>query len=246
LKGDKMRQILSFIGITALVLVLSACGSAGTTAPATETAVVPVTGSTEVATAMATDTTAMPLETSTSEAMPTAEATSAATAAATSSVGETPTTTTGGGTSTTGGLGIGLSDIKTAMTGTGQFEFSDGDVNGQSASIAKLTSTAAASFPTLAAGFSAAFIGDPANLSEIKITLPRTGDNPALEENVKLVTLLLAGILPGNVQSQFLTWMNQNFTDVEVGSMKETTIDNFKFTLSRTSTDMVLDVVSAK
>jgi hypothetical protein len=244
-----MRQILSFIGITALVLVLSACGSAGTTAPATETGIVPVTGDTATPEVMATDTSAVPLETATTEASATVEATSAATAEATAMGSETPSTgggTSTSGTATAGGLGIKLADIKTAMTGTGQFEFSDGNVNGQSASVAKLTSTAAATFPTLAAGFSAAFIGDSANLSEIKITLPRTGDNPALEENVKLVTLLLAGVLPSNVQSQFLTWMNQNFTDVEVGSMKETTIDNFKFTLSRTSTDMVLDVVSAQ
>lgn len=238
-----MRQILSFIGITALVLVLSACGSAGTTAPATETAIVPVTGDTATPEVMATDTSSTPLETATTEASTTVEATSAATADATTMGSETPASSSG--TATAGGLGIKLADIKTAMMGTSQFEFSDGNVNGQPASIAKLTNGAASAFPTLAAGFSTAFIGDPANLSEIKITLPRTGDNPSLEENVRLVTLLLSRILPANVQSQFMAWMNQNFSDLPVGSSKDTTVENFKFTLSRTSTDMVLDVVPA-
>jgi hypothetical protein len=143
-------------------------------------------------------------------------------------------------------LGVKLDDVKSMMQGTGQFEFSDGTVNNQPASIAKLASSAAANFPTLAAGFSAAFIGDPANLSEIKVTLPRSADNPGLEESVKVLTLMLAGILPSDVQSQFLTWMNQNFTDIPEGGTKETTVGDFKFTFTRTSTAMVLDIVPAK
>jgi hypothetical protein len=225
-----MRQVRIFATISLLLLVLSACGSP---TPAQQIPTeVPTMVATEVPTVMLdTPTAVMPVETATTEAMPTVESTA----------------TTSGSIPVTGsGLGVKLDDVKSVMQATQQFEFSDGDVDGKPASIAKLTSTAASTFPTLATGFSAAFIGDPANLSEIKITLPRSADQPDVEESVKVITLIIAGILPANVQSQFTTWMNQNFSDIPVDSSKETTIENFKFTVSRTATDMVLDVVSAQ
>lgn len=225
-----MRQTRIFATISLLILALSACGSP---TPAQEVpTVIPTTVATEVPTAiLETPTAAMPLETATSEAMPTVESTA---------------TTSGSIPVTGGGLGIKLDDIKGVMQATQQFEFSDGNVDGKPASIAKLTSSAATTFPTLASGFSAAFVGDPADLSEIKVTLPRSADQSSVEESVKVITLMLAGILPANVQNQFLTWMNQNFSDIPVGSSKDTTIENFKFTLSRTATSMVLDVVPAQ
>jgi len=225
-----MRQVRIFVTISLLLVILSACGSP---TPAQQMPTdVPTTVATELPTAMVEIPTAeMPVETATTEAMPTLASTATAS-------GSIPVTGSG--------LGAKLDDVKSVMQATQQFEFSDGNVNGQPASIAKLTSNAAATFPTLASGFSAAFIGDPTNLSEIKVTLPRSADQPAMEESIKVMTLMLAGVLPANVQSQFLTWMNQNFTDIPVDGSKETTIENFKFTFSRTATDMVLDVVPAQ
>ena len=150
------------------------------------------------------------------------------------------------GTPSAGGLGIKLDDVKTVMQITQQFAFSDGTVDGKPAAIAKLTSTAAASFPTLATGFSAAFIGDSNNLTEIKVTLPRTEVQTTADEGIGLVSVMFAGILPADVQVDFLTWMSQNYSAVPVGGSKETTVKNFKFTLSRTKTEMQLDVVPVK
>lgn len=150
------------------------------------------------------------------------------------------------GTPSVGGLGIKLEDVKTVMQVTQQFTFSDGTVKGKPAAIAKLTSTAAASFPTLASGFSAAFIGDPENLDEIKVALPRTEDQATIDEGVGLVTVMFAGILPADVQVGFLTWITQNYSQVPVGDSKETTVSNFKFNLSRANTEMLLDIIPAK
>jgi hypothetical protein len=144
------------------------------------------------------------------------------------------------------GWGIKLDDVKTVMQITQQFAFSDGNVDGKPATIAKLTSTAATSFPTLAADFSAAFIGDSKNLAEIKVTLPRTEDKATVEEGTGLVSIMFAGILPPDVQIAFLTWMTQNYSEIPIGGSKETTVNNFKFTLSRTKTEMLLDIIPAK
>jgi hypothetical protein len=132
------------------------------------------------------------------------------------------------------------------MQVTKQFDFSNGTVDGKPAAIAKLTSTAATSFPTLATGFSVAFIGDSNNLDEIKVTLPRTEDQATVDEGVGLVTVMFAGILPADVQIGFLTWITQNYSAIPVGGSKDTTVNNFKFTLSRTKTEMLLDIVPAK
>jgi hypothetical protein len=150
------------------------------------------------------------------------------------------------GTPSAGGLGIKLEDVKTVLQISQQVVFSDGIVDGKPAAIAKLTSTAASSFPTLATGFSAAFIGDPKNLTEIKVTIPRTEDQTTVQEGVGLLSIAFSGILPADVQVEFVTWMTQNYSEVPVGGSKETTVKNFKFTLSRTTTEMLLDVVPTK
>jgi hypothetical protein len=145
-----------------------------------------------------------------------------------------------------GGLGIKLEDVKTIMQLTQQFSFSDGTVDGKTASTARLTSTAATSFPTLATGFSAVFIGDAQNLSEIKVTLPRTEDQASVDEGVGLMSVMFAGILPADVQVEFLMWLAQNYAKIQVNSSQETTVKNFKFTLSRTTATVLLDIVPVK
>jgi hypothetical protein len=216
-----MRQVRIVLSLSVLLLAALACNAAsGIRAAQTD---IPA-ALTEAPTALG------PIETAAAEFTPPADATSVPS----------------DGTPSAGGLGIKLEDVKTVMQVTQQFNFSDGTVDGKPATIAKLTSTAATSFPTLATGFSAAFIGDAENLSEIKVTLPRTEDQATVDEAIGLATVMFAGILPADVQIGFLTWITQNYSEVPVDGSKETTVKNFKFTLSRIKAEMLLDIVPAK
>jgi hypothetical protein len=216
-----MRKVQIVLSLSVLLLAALACNAASGIR----------TAQTDVPAMLTAAPTALgPIETSVAEFTPPADATSAPS----------------NGTPSAGGLGIKLADVKTVMQVTQQFIFSDGTVDGKPAAIAKLTAAAATSFPTLATGFSAAFIGDPNNLSEIKVTLPRTEDQATVDEGIGLASVMFAGILPADVQVGFLTWMSQNYSEVPVGGSKETTVNNFKFTLSRTKTEILLDMVPAK
>src|SRR5512137_229480 len=73
-----------------------------------------------------------------------------------------------------GGLGVSLVNAKAVLQMTQQFTFTDGSAGGQAVSTATLASAAAGTFSAISEGFSAQFIGDPCNLSEIKIIIPRT------------------------------------------------------------------------
>ena len=152
----------------------------------------------------------------------------------------------GDATAPAGTLGIKLQDVKTVLGATQQFVFSDDTVNGKPAAIVKLSSTAAASFPSLTKAFSVAFIGDAANLNEIKVVLPPAVDQQTVDEGVGLVGIVFAGILPADVQVGFLEWIAKTYSEVPVGGSKETTVKNFKFSLSRTDTNMTLDILPAK
>ena len=157
-----------------------------------------------------------------------------------------PAVSTNSTTAPAGTLGISLTDVRTVMDATQQFTFKDGSVDGKSAAIATLSSSAAASMPGLAENFSAVFIGDPANLSEIKITVPNSNDKTAVNTGLAMVTALFSGILPPDVLFSFLPWMAQNYTSVAVGSSQDLTVKNMKFTLSKTNTATVLDIVPVK
>lgn len=223
-----MRQVRIVLCLSVLLLAALACNAAtGIRAAQTE-----IPAALTEAPAMLTEapTALGPIETAAAEFTPPAEATSAPSE----------------GTSSAGGLGIKLEDVKTVMQATQQFEFTDGTVDGKPAAIAKLTSTAATSFPKLADGFSATFIGDANNLDEIKVTLPRTEDQATIDEGIGLMSVMFAGILPADAQIGFLTWLTQNYSEVPVGGSKDTTVNNFKFTLSRTTTEILLDVTPAK
>ena len=148
-------------------------------------------------------------------------------------------------TATEGGLGIKLEDAKMIMQATQQFTFTDGSVDGKPAAIASLSASAATTMPGIGANFSAAFIGDPANLSEIKISVPYTDDQAGVETGINMMTILFASILPSDVLSTFLPWISENYSKVPVGGSEEMTSKNMKFTLSRTQTEMLLDIVPA-
>jgi hypothetical protein len=79
------------------------------------------------------------------------------------------------------GLGISLDQVKTVLQATQQFIFTDGTVNGQPASTATLGSGAAASFPAIANGFSAQFIGDPCNIRQLTLSLPRNDQQDTVD-----------------------------------------------------------------
>ena len=157
-----------------------------------------------------------------------------------------PAGLTDNSTSTPGHLGIKLTDIRLVLDPTKQFTFTQQSVDGKSAAVAVLSSSAAKNMPGLAASFSAAFIGDPADLSEITIKVPYTEDKAAIQEGLTLVTALFTGILPPDVLLAFIPWITQNYATVQVDTPQELTVKNMKFTLSRTTTVVQLDISPLK
>jgi hypothetical protein len=149
-------------------------------------------------------------------------------------------------TPTTGGMGISLDTAKRVLLITNQLAFTDGTANGQPDSTAKLTSFAAATFPAIANGFSAQFIGDPCNINEIKVTIPRTDQQDTVDQGMGLLNLVIAGVIPPGTQVELLAWMVQGYSSIPVGGQQQTTIGNMQFTLSRSQTEMMLDIVPAK
>ena len=149
-------------------------------------------------------------------------------------------------TPTAGGLGVGWVNAKSVLQMTQQFTFTDGSINGQPASTATLASAAAGTFSAISNGFSAQFIGDPCNLSEIKITIPRTDQQAMVDQGVEAVNIVLTGTLPLDVQLAFFTWLTQNYSTVPVAGQQQTTIKNMQFTLQRDQNNMVLDILPAK
>ena len=142
-----------------------------------------------------------------------------------------------------GGLGVSMNTARTVLQITQQFTFADGTANGQPATVVTLTTTGASSFPAIAQGFTAQFLGDPCNLSRITITIPRTDQQDTSDQGVGVLNLVLAGTLPPDVQLSFLTWVAQNYPNVPVSGQQQTTIKTFQFTLQRNQTSMVLDIV---
>jgi hypothetical protein len=149
-------------------------------------------------------------------------------------------------TPTAGGLGVGLNTTKSVMQMTGQFTFTDGSVNGQPASTATLAAAAAGSFSAISSGFSAQYIGDPCNLSEIKVTIPRTDQQDTIDQGIGVMTVLFTGILQADTQLGLVTWIYQNYGTIPVGGQQQTTFGTIQFTLQRDQSNMVLDVLPAK
>ena len=145
-----------------------------------------------------------------------------------------------------GGLGVSLVNAKAVLQMTQQFTFTDGSLGGQAVSTATLASAAAGGFSAISDGFSAQFIGDPCNLSEIKIVVPRTDQPDSVDQGVQAVNLVLVGTLPVDVQFSFFSWLSQNYSSVAVAGQVQTTIKNMAFTLQRDQTSMLLDILPAK
>jgi len=145
-----------------------------------------------------------------------------------------------------GGLGVSLVNAKAVLQMTQQFTFTDGSLGGQPVSTATLASAAAGGFSAISDGFSAQFIGDPCNLSEIKIIVPRTDQQDSVDQGIQAVNLVLVGTLPVDVQFSFFSWLSQNYSSVAVAGQVQTTIKNMQFSLQRDQTSMLLDILPAK
>jgi len=150
------------------------------------------------------------------------------------------------GTPAAGGLGLGLDNARSVLQMTGQFTFTDSAMNGQPVSTATLASAASGTFSAISNGFSAVFMGDPCNLSEIKATIPRTDQQTTVDQGIAVTTILFSGVLPPEVTLGFITWLSQNYANVAVGSQQQTTFGKIQFTLQRDQTNMMLDVLPAK
>ncbi len=148
--------------------------------------------------------------------------------------------------STTGGLGLSADAAKSILQMTGQFSFTDGTVGGQTATTAKLTATGATTFPAIASGFYAELIGDPANLSQVIVVVPRTNDQTTVDQGIGVINVLFVGFMSADVQLPFFTWLTQNYSGVTVGGQQQTTIGKMQFTLKRTDTVMNLQIDPAK
>jgi hypothetical protein len=149
-------------------------------------------------------------------------------------------------TPTAGGLGISLDQVKLVLQATQQFVFTDGTVNGQPASTATLGPALTASFPDIATGFSAQFIGDSCNIGELTISLPRNDQQATVDQAVGLIDVLIAAFLPSGDQLAVINWMTQNYGTIPVGGQAQTTAGSMQFTLTRSQTEMVLDILPAK
>jgi hypothetical protein len=149
-------------------------------------------------------------------------------------------------TPTAPGLGVSLVQVKTILQATQQFVFTDGTVNGKTASTATLGPTLTASFPDIATGFSAQFIGDPCNISELTISMPRTDQQATVDQALGIVDVLIAAFLPSGDQLAVINWLTQNYGSIKVGETVQQTLGSMQFTLTRSQTQMVIDTVPAK
>jgi hypothetical protein len=61
-----------------------------------------------------------------------------------------------------------------------------------------------------------------------------------------IVDALLASFLPSDVSSNLMPWLTQNISTLKAGDKTQTTIQNFVFTLERSSTTMVLTIDPAQ
>ena len=145
-----------------------------------------------------------------------------------------------------GGLGVALNTAKTVLQASGQFTFTDRTVDGQPASTATLASAGASAFSAISNGFSAQFIGDPCNLSRILVTAPYTDQQATVDQGLAATTILFSAIIPVDVQLPLLTWLSQNYSNVPVAGKQQTTIGTMQFTLSRTQTEISLEILPAK
>lgn len=142
--------------------------------------------------------------------------------------------------------GLSIDNLKTILQVTGEVKFTDSTVGGQPATIATLSDTGVSTFPAMGTAFSATFIGDTSNLSQIKIAAPRSDAQDTVDQGIALNNLMLSGVLSPSVQVSFSTWLTENYAGVAVGGTLSKTVENVQFTLDRTAATETLTVVPSK
>ena len=140
-----------------------------------------------------------------------------------------------------GRLNISLEDAKKVET-SGRYSFTDATEGGRPVSTAVLTAVARNDAPALADVFSARFIGDPANLSQILVTVPRTEDPATAFEAIALIGDVLSTALPPDVHATFIPWVTQSYSTVSTSGERQTTINNLRFTMKLSGADVILEV----
>ncbi len=144
---------------------------------------------------------------------------------------------------TPGAQNLSLETAKMMLEMTQQFKFRDDTIDGQPAVVAGLSDSGISSFPAMKDGFSATYIGDPQNLSQIKVTAPRTDSQDSVDQGITLMSLALSGALPVEVKVDFVSWLTENYAGVAVSGKLDKTVGNFQFTLERSDTSETLTVV---
>ncbi len=131
----------------------------------------------------------------------------------------------------------------------GWFAFTDGTVDGQPAVIAKLTAEGEKHYPGFGNSFAGIFIGDPANLTQIRFTVLRTeprapemySDSCMLIERV-----LVIDVLPFTYEekSTFTDWMQEKCRTVPLGNAEQTMIKKMQFVFERSKTNYINLIVT--
>jgi len=140
-----------------------------------------------------------------------------------------------------GGLNIALDSVKKVQQ-SGRFSFTDTTENGQPVSTAVLTTLTKNEAPGVGDKFSARFIGNPADLSQILVTVPTTQDPATAFSEIGLIGDVLSSGLSTDVKTTFIPWLTQSYTALAPGGEKQTTIQNLQFTLKESQTEITLEV----
>ncbi len=135
---------------------------------------------------------------------------------------------------------LSLNNAELILKASGQFDFQQGTVNGQSATIATLSTNGASSFTGMQ-GFTAQFVGDPNNLSSIILTAPLVSQSD-ITSAIAVDDVILVTVIPAEQQSALVTWLSQDVENMSVPGQQQTTLQNLQFTAQATQSSFILRV----
>lgn len=144
---------------------------------------------------------------------------------------------------TPGGPVIALANVQGVLQMSKQFDFSTATIAGQPATIGKLNTQGASSYSAVADGFSIQFIGDPNNLSLIRVTIPRSDNAETTRQGLAVTNVVCAGLFPPDVLAQTFGWLNQSYAPMPISGKAQTQIKNAQLTLERDASSMILEIV---
>jgi len=146
---------------------------------------------------------------------------------------------------------LSVATTRVALEALQWFVFTEETVDGQPALIAKLTTEGEKHYPGVGSGFTGIFLGDPNNLSQIRITVLRTDMSAQglINGGPWLIQNILANLLPFSPDEKgaFFDWIDANFLTVPVAGKQEMAIKNVQFLLERPESDTIsLTVIPQK